>query len=122
MGLKQLIEDGMIEAFNKIDLADGAARDRIENRCARDPQFVPLSAATGEGCDAFLAVLDARLAEAREVFDLSVALDDGATIAWLYRNGEVLNRVDDDLRAHMRVGLEAADAARFARRRRSDSV
>lgn len=121
MGLAQVVEDGMIEAFNKIDLADSAARDRIENQCARDPRFVPLSAATGEGCDAFLAAIDARLAEAREVFDLSVALDDGATIAWLYRHGEVLNRVDDDRQAHMRVGLEAADAARFARRRRRSS-
>jgi GTP-binding protein HflX len=122
MGLGHWVEDGLIEALNKIDLVDGRAREFIENQRARDGRLVPLSAATGEGCDAFLAVLDARLAKAREIIDLSIALDDGAAIAWLYRHGEVLNRVDDNRRAYMRVGLEAADAARFAFRRRQSGL
>ena len=50
------------------------------------------------------------------MLDLTVSLADGATIAWLYRHGEVLERDDDGENAHLRVGLDAADAARFARR------
>ena len=99
IGLGSTIVNDMIEAHNKIDLLDAAALQCIESQCARDVRRVPLSAVTGEGCDALLDVLDAAFAEAQEILDLSVTLEDGATIAWLYRNGEVLNRVDDDHRA-----------------------
>ena len=56
-----------------------------------------------------------RLRQARRVIEVSVALDDGATIAWLYRHGEVLSRSDRDGVAHMRVGLDPADIGRFER-------
>ena len=44
----------MIEAMNKIDLLDAAARASLENQILRDPGRVALSAATGEGCDDLL--------------------------------------------------------------------
>ena len=54
--------------------------------------------------------------------EYTVPLDDGAAIAWLYDHGEVLSRVDDGLRTRLRVGLDAADAARFERRRAASST
>ncbi|MFQ5959397.1 MAG: GTPase HflX [Alphaproteobacteria bacterium] len=119
LGLDEAVDRGLIEALNKIDLLGPAERRRIGNIGRRNPDLVPLSAATGEGCRRLLELLDARIGTGRHVLDLSVALDDGAAIAWLYEHGEVLSRVDDDDRAHLRVGLDAADAARFERRRGS---
>ena len=109
--------DGIIEARNKIDLLDAEARARVVNEAQRRAGAVALSAVTGVGCDALLAMIDRRLAETRQVVELSVDLTDGAGIAWLYRNGEVLDRRDDEVRAHFRVGLSSADLARFGTRR-----
>ncbi len=36
-------------------------------------------------------------------------------VDWLYRNGEVLERQDDEEYAHIKVRLAEADQARFAR-------
>jgi GTPase len=117
LGLGEVVDDELlIEAANKIDLLTPDMRGRLENLCRRHPNMVPLSATTGEGCDELLEALDARLSSGRHVRDYTVALDDGAAIAWLYDHGDVLSRTDDGLRAHMRVGLDAANAARFERR------
>ena len=105
-----------IEALNKIDLADPDSRARIRNAAARRADEVPLSAATGEGCDDLLRVLEGRLFAAEEVLDLDVSLADGATLAWLYAHGQICSRNDDDGVARLQVRLSAADAARFVRR------
>ncbi len=57
-----------------------------------------------------------------DLSEYTVPLDDGAALAWLYDHGEVLSRVDKGLRAHLRVGLDAADTARFERHRTASST
>ena len=42
-------------------------------------------------------------------------LSDGATIAWLYRHGEVRSRHDDGEIARLTVALDAAASAQFER-------
>ena len=116
LGLGEAVEGGMVEAQNKIDLLGPEERGRLQNIAERETNGVLLSALTGEGCDALLARIDARLAESRQILDLIVDHSDGATMAWLYRHGEILNRVDDEKSSHLTVGLNAADAARFAHR------
>jgi len=103
----------MIEVRNKIDLLPAEARNAAVNQSGREENACALSAVTGEGCDALLAMIDARLNAERCVLDVAVDLTDGAAIAWLYSRGEVLSRSDDERFAHIRVGLDAADAARF---------
>ncbi len=121
LGLEAAVDEGLIEVLNKVDLIDPAERRRLENVSRRDPKVVALSATTGEGCAGLLDLLDVRLGEGRRVLNLTVALDDGAAIAWLYDHGEVLSRVDDGLSTRLRVGLDAADAARFERLQRAAS-
>ena len=106
----------MLEVRNKIDLMDDAERIALKNQAARDGNAVTISAITGDGEAALLEALDARLKADRCVLDLSVDLADGAAIAWLYQRGEVLSRHDDEALAHIRVGLDSADAARFEHR------
>jgi len=113
LGLDPADEDTapMIEVRNKIDCLDAEARALI----ARNGAAVPLSALSGEGCDALLAAIDARLAASRPAVDVDVPLSDGARLAWLYRRGEVLARRDEGETAHLRVRLDAADLARLDR-------
>jgi GTP-binding protein HflX len=110
----------MVEALNKIDLlAEGEraaliAQSRAQSR--RNAAAVPISAASGEGCDKLLELLDRRLDADRHAVELDVPLSDGAAIAWLYRHGEVLHRHDDEQRAYFAVRLSPADAGRFKHR------
>ncbi len=121
LGLLGIDEDGghdMLEVLNKTDLVEREPRERLANRADRDPDLVPISALTGAGCERLLARIDERLHRGRKVLELSVALADGASLAWLYRHGEVLSRSDDGQLAHLRVDLAEADLARFRSRAR----
>ena len=112
LGVDATADERIVEVYNKIDLLDQAGQVRLRGML-RACDGVGISAATGEGCDVLLAAIQSRLAAQRVIADLTVPLTDGASIAWLYRRGEVLRRRDDDEMAHMRVRLQPADAARF---------
>ena len=117
LGVKPGPREGIIEAQNKIDLLTPDERSWVANR-AQSASFVyPISAATGEGCEALLRGIAKNLSAAHLVHRLSIPLDDGATIAWLYRRGEVLERRDDTRFAHMCVTLSDSDSKRFHSRR-----
>ncbi len=116
IGIQLPALEDVIEARNKIDLLDRDQCAMQRNGAARHDHVAVISALTGEGCDDLLRLIDERLRRKRRVLDVSVALDDGATIAWLYRHGEVLSRHDRGGEAHIRVGLDSADIGRFERR------
>ena len=115
MGLGEAVEHGLIEALNKIDLLSEAEREALLNQARRNRDVVPLSAATGEGCDALLALLDHRL-DSRHAVRVSVPLSDGATLAWVYRHGEVISRADDESDARLEVRISDADLGRLKSR------
>ncbi len=106
----------VIEVLNKADRLSPEERDSVVNQVTRDADQVLVSALDGEGCERLLQRLDTLLAAAREVVDVTVGLADGASLAWLYRHGEVLTREDDEDGAHLTVSLDPADRARFEHR------
>jgi GTP-binding protein HflX len=116
LGLGDDIEAQLLEARNKFDLLDFEAQSVAANQAMRDDAVVNIAAVSGQGCDDLLGLIDQRLAKAREVVELSLPPSDGATMAWLYANGEVLERRDEDDAVHLRVGLDSADAARLRAR------
>ncbi len=116
LGLGERLEDSMLEVLNKIDLLDADSRSVLAARAARDSRQVLASALTGEGLGELLHAIDRRLSEGGHTVSLSVALSDGAAIAWLYDHGQVLGRRDDQEFAHLRVSLDPADLARFRHR------
>ncbi len=117
LGLGETVENGMIEALNKIDLLDAERRAVLQNQARRNRDVVPISAATGEGCPALVALFDQRLDGNRSLVHLDVPVSDGAALAWLYRHGEVVSRSDDEREAHLAVRLSEADLGRFRNRR-----
>jgi GTP-binding protein HflX len=118
LGLGRLVEDGLIEVLNKIDLLDETARDALINQAQRNEEVLPLSAVTGEGCDHLLAVIGGRLDSTARAVRVEVPLSDGKTLAWLYERGAVLGRRDDEVAAHLSVRLSEADLGRLRQRQR----
>jgi GTP-binding protein HflX len=118
LGLGESVEGGLIEVMNKIDLADPATRASLENHALRNSHSVALSAITGEGCEALLALVDRRLESEIRAVRLDIPLTDGKTLAWIYRRGEVLGRRDDTEAAHLSVRLSEADIARLRHQQR----
>ncbi len=118
LGLAAVVEDGLIEVMNKIDLMDPATRASLVNQSQRNTEAVALSAVTGEGCGGLLRLIEGRLEAGVRSVRLDVPLSDGRTLAWIYAHGEVLGRRDDGEAAHLSVRLSDADLGRLRHRQR----
>src|SRR3954463_10486215 len=121
------IEEGggtpMIEALNKIDALPAEQRSILQSRSSVGPERArqfPVSALSREGVDQLLCAIEDMLGGEAAAREVTVPLSDGATIAWLYRHGDVRSRHDDGEIARLTVALEAAAAAQFERRRLAD--
>ncbi len=101
-------QDRTLEVLNKADLLGGVGN-------VIQGEGIAVSALTGEGLERLRAGIDARLAARMEVLEMELPVSDGARIAWLYRNGEVLARADGEELVKLRVRITAADKARFER-------
>ena len=126
LGLEDRLQSGVIEALNKIDLLDQRQRACLAeqgrggvNGADGHPghaSVVAASALTGSGIEDLIGEIDARLTATRRVVEVRVSYADGATLAWIYRHGEVLEQSDDDGEARLRVGLSPANAGRLEQR------
>jgi len=109
----------MIEALNKIDSLPEETRETLQSRCAtgaeRARQY-PVAAVSGEGVEQLLEAIGDFLSRTSEAREVAVPLSDGATIAWLYRHGEVRSRHDDGELARLTVALDPAASAQLERR------
>jgi GTP-binding protein HflX len=122
--LKQLDagQDGqtLIEVWNKIDLLPEEDRESLFAKGRRSLEFgdhpaVALSAVSGEGCDALLALLG-KLVDDEAPVAADLGPRDGDALAWLYRNGRVTHREDlPDGGQHLEVKLDAQALGRFER-------
>jgi GTP-binding protein HflX len=109
----------LIEALNKIDALPAEQRHVLETKASAGPERTrqyPVSALTGEGVDGLLRAIEGFLGQEAAAREVSVPLSDGATIAWLYRHGDVRSRQDDGETARLTVALDAAASAQFDRR------
>ena len=95
----------LIEVWNKIDLLDEERRAELSAELARANATVTVSAQTGEGLDGLLRAIEAKLSEFAVPIEVLIPFGDGETLAWLFRNGEVLGRADDGDATHVSVLL-----------------
>jgi GTP-binding protein HflX len=81
-----------------------------------------LSAITGEGMPALIATIEARVNANRTIFSLEINAADGASLGWLHRQFEVIDREltkDGNLRVRVRV---EPDKTELIRRRFPNAV
>ena len=73
---------------------DEERADILRQRAGKNEDAVVTSALTGEGADAILSLIEAKLSAERKTYIVTVAPSNGAGYSWLYREGEVLRRTD----------------------------
>jgi GTPase len=103
----------IIEAWNKVDLLSGEARDRVHAEAARREDVVVISALDGEGVDALLACAAEHLRKGSRVRTVTLPAAAGEAMAWLHANGEVLEQRHQELETELEVRISDSDWARF---------
>lgn len=107
LGVSEQERTDMIELWNKSDLLDDDELLQRQNLAAADKNTIIASAITGQGVDELLAAIEQGLGKEDDILTLSVSTAQGADLAWIYRNGDVLDRKDSA------DGMLAEISARF---------
>ena len=121
IGITDESDTKLIEVWNKIDQVPAEDRIVLEARARRrsetgeGPPALTVSAVTGEGCPQLLQRL-AAMVDTAPPLDVLLPANDGRALAWLYQNGRVVERVDqDDGGAQLSVRLDDQALGRFER-------
>ncbi len=118
LGIGQDGHENVLEVWNKIDLLDPPALEAIRaNRTDGAGAPILVSAVTGEGIDALLDVVEQRIGTATQEMEIHLGIGELSRLGWVYSNGEVLERRDEDdgsITLKVRVPLTAVEA--FQRR------
>lgn len=125
LGIDMLPTDNhILEVWNKVDLLDADRLIELQHEAARNERHpVLVSAHTGSGLDDLFAAIDKRLGRADEVLDVIIPGHQGALIAWLYENAEVMTRTSgDDGALHMRLRLASEKKDRIIAQLRKGGV
>ncbi len=114
----------VVEVWNKIDLLTSDEREEALWTAGR-AQNIPalVSAVTGEGMPELLALIDGQFSVHDELIDLRVPAADGAVLAWLHENSQVLGHATDDQGVtHVKVRIARARHGRLVGRLKGTGV
>ena len=105
----------VIEVWNKADLLDEAALQRIGGEATRAGDVL-VSAVTGSGLDALRAAIEKKLNRSRETIEIRLKPDEGSLSNWIYENCEVVARsaLDEGITA-LRIRVPPEKRDRLAR-------
>jgi GTP-binding protein HflX len=115
-GRKQI----QIEVWNKLDLVEAEEQGLTKARAIRSPELggpvaVAVSAVTGDGIEHLRETIADLIDPAPEI-ETRLPAGDGSALAWLYQNGRVTARSDqDDGSIRLRVRLDDQALGRFER-------
>ncbi len=98
LGVDARDEKRVIEVWNKIDRLDDGNRARLLASGGHGGSTPPIaiSAVTGEGLDALAAAIEERVSGELRSVTVTLSPAELALIDWIYRNGEVTSRSDND--------------------------
>ncbi|RWM08989.1 GTPase HflX [Mesorhizobium sp.] len=102
----------VIEVWNKIDLLDEGNRERLlAGSAGGKAPPIAISAATGEGIDALKALIETRVSGELETMTVTLSPAQLGQVDWLYRNGDVVSRTDNE-DGSVTISLTATHSAR----------
>lgn len=88
----------LLEIWNKVDLLDAEATDRVRHDARRSQrETILVSALTGEGIVGLLHAVDSHLGTGEQNVRISLPPQAGAMLHWLYENTDVLDRRSDEM-------------------------
>lgn len=94
LGVKGAIP--LIELWNKIDRLPPEEKEAVTVRANRTPDTCAISAATGEGMEAFLTMAATALESERHITQLNLPYSQGRKRAWLHQQGVVETEKETD--------------------------
>ena len=103
------------EVWNKADLLDGERGDALRTEAGARSDIVLVSALTGGGIDELQAAMSVRLTAGRRLRTVTLDATDGASLAWLHQNGDVVSKTDQVGTFTIDVRLSDIDWGRFRR-------
>jgi GTP-binding protein HflX len=115
IGIDEIARGRIVEVWNKADLLDAEARRLHRAQVRRRPGAVLVSAATGEGLDDLLQLIEDRLGSEALTYEVFLDPADGQGQAWLHARGEVLDRLafqDGRIRLSVKMTDDRAGQAR----------
>lgn len=126
LGVDVADTERVIEVWNKIDRLDEGNRERLlaESADGRKTPPIAISAVTGEGIPALTGLIEERLSGELETIEVTLEPSQLGQIDWLYRNGDVVSRADNDdgsVSMTLKATASARDeiAARILRKNKS---
>ena len=105
-----------IEAWNKLDLLEGDAREEMIGEASRRADVVAISAVTGEGVETLIETVAALLTQGHRRYSITLDASDGAGAAWLHAHGEVIGQEVEGDSAAYDVRMAPRDYERFNQR------
>ncbi|MEM9716567.1 MAG: GTPase HflX [Pseudomonadota bacterium] len=115
LGLSEKDFARFVEVWNKTDLLTADQRAAHQNIAERRDTVVQVSAATGEGLEDLVAVIDKSLRPTRHSSSVRLAHSEGHRRAWLYENVEVVSEDVTDTGMTLNVLWSDRDHAAFKR-------
>ncbi|MET3580641.1 GTP-binding protein HflX [Mesorhizobium robiniae] len=102
----------VIEVWNKIDLLDESNRARLlaDGVDGNKTPPIAISAATGEGINVLKAIIETRVSGELETLTITLKPEQLGLVDWLYRNGDVVSRTDNE-DGGVTVALKATQSA-----------
>jgi GTPase len=89
----------VMDVWNKIDLISADARPErfsaLKNGKQSPRAIVELSAATGEGVEKLLALIEEKLAGSLQEIKVKLPVTKMAELGWIYKNAEIVSRKDN---------------------------
>lgn len=113
LGLSETVENGMLEALNKIDMLSSDDKICVVEKSSRYATKWPICAKTGEGLDDLLLAIQNRLTAGYKKIDIKIPIADGKGVALAYRKGQVVSRVDRNTFIKMSLLVNPMDLALF---------
>ncbi|SJM35161.1 GTPase HflX [Mesorhizobium delmotii] len=102
----------VIEVWNKIDRLDEGNRARLlaDGIDGNKAPPIAISAATGKGIDVLKAIIETRVSGELETLTVTLKPEQLGLVDWLYRNGDVVSRTDNE-DGGVTVALKATQSA-----------
>lgn len=114
LGLKEMVDEGLIEALNKMDLFSEDDKNMILAQKTRRPKECPICAQTGEGFEKLLNCIEDALNKDSKKITLHIPVTDGKALAQIYQKAQVLSRKDTQKVIKLDVKIKENELFYFA--------
>ncbi len=115
LGLEEIEnKNNYIELLNKTDLLEEASLAYFNEYTARRSGTILTSVINGQGCEAFLNKIDNILSADFKLIEVTLPVSDGAQIAWLYDNAEIVSSQTNETKITIKAKINTTNFNRLS--------